>query len=162
MPAAHSPTGEGESPLWLYANSRRADKPRPRRLGDFDQESAAERRRSDFPATIAHELARVSQSPGFGDRGHRLLHGGHLEPQTALRPFLYRARNSAHLVVRCDREPEPGLGQPENAKPDPGAPGAGFSSQVPICDNDKKFPFAFEHVLAGEGVRVIRTPLQAP
>ena len=31
-----------------------------------------------------------------------------------------------------------------------------------ICDNDKKFPFAFEHVLAGEGVRVIRTPLQAP
>jgi putative transposase len=31
-----------------------------------------------------------------------------------------------------------------------------------ICDNDKKFPFAFERVLAGEGVRVIRTPLQAP
>jgi putative transposase len=31
-----------------------------------------------------------------------------------------------------------------------------------ICDNDKKFPFAFEHVLAGESVRVIRTPLQAP
>ena len=31
-----------------------------------------------------------------------------------------------------------------------------------ICDNDKKFPFAFEHVLAGEGVRVIHTPLQAP
>lgn len=30
------------------------------------------------------------------------------------------------------------------------------------CDNDKKFPFAFERVLAGEGVRVIRTPLQAP
>ncbi len=31
-----------------------------------------------------------------------------------------------------------------------------------ICDNDKKFPFAFEHVLAGEGMRVIRTPLRAP
>ncbi len=31
-----------------------------------------------------------------------------------------------------------------------------------ICDNDKKFPFAFEHVLAAAGVRVIRTPLQAP
>jgi hypothetical protein len=31
-----------------------------------------------------------------------------------------------------------------------------------ICDNDKKFPFAFERVLAGEGMRVIRTPLQAP
>jgi transposase InsO family protein len=31
-----------------------------------------------------------------------------------------------------------------------------------ICDNDKKFPYAFEHVLAAEGVRVIRTPLQAP
>ena len=31
-----------------------------------------------------------------------------------------------------------------------------------ICDNDKKFPFAFEHVLAAQGVRVIRTPLQAP
>jgi hypothetical protein len=28
-----------------------------------------------------------------------------------------------------------------------------------ICDNDKKFP---ERVLAGEGVRVIRIPLQAP
>jgi transposase InsO family protein len=31
-----------------------------------------------------------------------------------------------------------------------------------ICDNDKKFPFAFERVLAGEGMRVIRTPLQVP
>lgn len=31
-----------------------------------------------------------------------------------------------------------------------------------MCDNDKKFPFAFEHVLAGEGMRVIRTPLRAP
>ena len=31
-----------------------------------------------------------------------------------------------------------------------------------ICDNDKKFPFAFERVLASEGVQVIRTPLQAP
>ena len=31
-----------------------------------------------------------------------------------------------------------------------------------IRDNDKKFPYAFEHVLAAEGVRVIRTPLQAP
>jgi putative transposase len=30
-----------------------------------------------------------------------------------------------------------------------------------ICDNDKKFPFAFERVLAGDGGRVIRTPLQA-
>ena len=34
--------------------------------------------------------------------------------------------------------------------------------QFLICDNDKKFPFAFEHVLAADGVRVIRTPLQAP
>jgi putative transposase len=31
-----------------------------------------------------------------------------------------------------------------------------------ICDNDKRFPFAFEHVLAGEGMRVIRIPLRAP
>jgi transposase InsO family protein len=31
-----------------------------------------------------------------------------------------------------------------------------------ICDNDKKFPFTFESVLAGAGIRVIRTPLQAP
>jgi transposase InsO family protein len=31
-----------------------------------------------------------------------------------------------------------------------------------ICDHDTKFPFAIEHVLAAEGVRVIRTPLQAP
>lgn len=31
-----------------------------------------------------------------------------------------------------------------------------------ICDHDKKFPFAIEHVLAAEGVRVIRTPIQAP
>ena len=38
----------------------------------------------------------------------------------------------------------------------------GSGARFLICDNDKKFPFAFEHVLAGEGVRVIRTPLQAP
>lgn len=31
-----------------------------------------------------------------------------------------------------------------------------------ICDHDKKFPFAIEHVLAAEGVRVIRTPIQVP
>jgi len=31
-----------------------------------------------------------------------------------------------------------------------------------ICDNDKKFPFAFERVRASDGIRVIRTPLQAP
>jgi transposase InsO family protein len=38
----------------------------------------------------------------------------------------------------------------------------GSQAKFLICDNDKKFPFAFEHLLAGEGVRVIRTPLQAP
>ena len=38
----------------------------------------------------------------------------------------------------------------------------GSPARFLICDNDKKFPFAFDHVLAGEGVRVIRTPLQAP
>jgi putative transposase len=38
----------------------------------------------------------------------------------------------------------------------------GSPAKFLICDNDKKFPFAFEDVLAGEGVRVIRTPLQAP
>jgi putative transposase len=38
----------------------------------------------------------------------------------------------------------------------------GSEAKFLICDNDKKFPFAFEHVLASEGVRVIRTPLQAP
>jgi putative transposase len=38
----------------------------------------------------------------------------------------------------------------------------GSQAKYLICDNDKKFPFAFERVLAGEGVRVIRTPLQAP
>jgi putative transposase len=35
-------------------------------------------------------------------------------------------------------------------------------AKVLICDNDKKFPFAFEHVLAGAGVKVIRTPVRAP
>ena len=38
----------------------------------------------------------------------------------------------------------------------------GSQAKYLICDNDKKFPFAFERVLAGEGLRVIRTPLQAP
>lgn len=37
-----------------------------------------------------------------------------------------------------------------------------FQAKFLICDNDKKFPLAFEHVLAGEAVRVIRTPLGAP
>ena len=40
--------------------------------------------------------------------------------------------------------------------------GQGSQARFLICDNDKKFPFAFERVLAAEGVRVIRTPLQAP
>ena len=38
----------------------------------------------------------------------------------------------------------------------------GSQAKYLICDNDKKFPFASERVLAGGGVRVIRTPLQAP
>jgi putative transposase len=37
-----------------------------------------------------------------------------------------------------------------------------YQAKYLICDNDKKFPFAFEHVLISEGVQVIRTPLQAP
>jgi hypothetical protein len=37
-----------------------------------------------------------------------------------------------------------------------------YPAKFLICDNDKKFPFAFDRVIAGEGVRVIRTPLQAP
>jgi putative transposase len=40
----------------------------------------------------------------------------------------------------------------------------GSQAKFLICDNDKKFPFAFEHLLAGAGagVRVIRKPLQSP
>ncbi len=38
----------------------------------------------------------------------------------------------------------------------------GSQEKFLICDNDKKFPFAFVHVLAGEGLRKIRTPLLAP
>jgi putative transposase len=38
----------------------------------------------------------------------------------------------------------------------------GSQAKYLICDNDKKFLFAFERVLAGEGVKMIRTPLQAP
>jgi hypothetical protein len=38
----------------------------------------------------------------------------------------------------------------------------GLPVRFPICDHDKKFPFAIEYVLAGQGVRVIRTPIQVP
>ena len=38
----------------------------------------------------------------------------------------------------------------------------GLAIQFLICDHDKKFPLAIEHVLAAQGVSVIRTPLQAP
>ncbi len=38
----------------------------------------------------------------------------------------------------------------------------GMPARFLICDHDKKFPFAIEHILAAEGVRVIRTPLQTP
>jgi len=38
----------------------------------------------------------------------------------------------------------------------------GSQAKFLICDNDNKFPFAFEHVLVGNGLKVIRTPLQAP
>jgi len=40
--------------------------------------------------------------------------------------------------------------------------GLGLAIRFLVCDHDKKFPFAIEHVLAAEGVRVIRTPLQVP
>lgn len=38
----------------------------------------------------------------------------------------------------------------------------GLAVQFLICDHDRKFPFALEHILGAQGVRVIRTPLQAP
>lgn len=38
----------------------------------------------------------------------------------------------------------------------------GLAFRFMICDHDKKFPFAIEHILAAEGVRVIRTPFQTP
>jgi hypothetical protein len=41
-------------------------------------------------------------------------------------------------------------------------PHLGLAIRFLVCDHDKKFPFAIEHILVAEGVRVIRTPLQAP
>jgi len=38
----------------------------------------------------------------------------------------------------------------------------GLALRFLVCDHDKKVPFAIEYILAAEGVRVIRTPLQAP
>ena len=38
----------------------------------------------------------------------------------------------------------------------------GSQAKFLICDYDRKFAFAFKHVLASQGVRVIRTPLQSP
>jgi transposase InsO family protein len=38
----------------------------------------------------------------------------------------------------------------------------GLAIRFLVCDHDKKFPFAIEHLFAAEGVRVIRTPLRAP
>lgn len=38
----------------------------------------------------------------------------------------------------------------------------GLPVRVFICDHDKKFPFAIEHILAAKGVRVIRTPVRVP
>jgi len=38
----------------------------------------------------------------------------------------------------------------------------GLAIEFLICDHDKKFPFGIEHLLAAEGVSVIRTPFQAP
>src|SRR6266702_2680858 len=103
-------------------------------LCDFDQESDADLRRSDVPATIALELARVSESPGVRDLGYRLLRGRHMEPEAALRPLLYGAGHQAHRVVWGDREPEPGVGQPAGGKPWLAAPRAGVPSQVPhLC-----------------------------
>ena len=38
----------------------------------------------------------------------------------------------------------------------------GLPIQFLICDHDKKFPSVLEQVLTADGVRVIRTPIQAP
>ncbi len=38
----------------------------------------------------------------------------------------------------------------------------GLAARFMICDNDMKLPFGIEHILEAEGVRVIRTPIQAP
>jgi hypothetical protein len=54
------------------------------------------------------------------------------------------------------------VGQPASAQPYLELQEQGSQPNFLICDNDKKFPFAFEHVFAGEGTRVIRTPLRAP
>ena len=162
VPAACPPTGEGESPLGLCTHSRRADQARLRRLGDFDQESDAEARRADLPATMGHELARVSPSAGFGDRGHRLLHVDtwNLKRLHVLFFIELATRRIVWFGVTENPNQEWVSQQARNLTWE--LQEQGSQAKFLICDNDKKFPFAFEHVLAGEGMRVIRTPLQAP
>jgi hypothetical protein len=101
--AAHLLTGMGESPLGLHMHSRRADRARLRSLRDFDQESNGEARRADAPATIALELARVSPSPGFGARGHRLLHGGTWNLKRLYVLFFMELATRASLGARIPR-----------------------------------------------------------
>jgi hypothetical protein len=53
--------------------------------------------------------------------------------------FFMENEHSTHPVVRSDREPEPGVGQPAGANPDLGTPGARFPSEVRSWQTWKAF-----------------------
>ena len=162
-PCAHPPAGPGEPPLGLRPDRGRAPQARDPRQRDDDPDPAPDRPARSRPAAHRPDLDRVPRglkADGiiacdfftvetawlrtlyvlvFIELGSRRIH---VSPSTAHPDSAWVTQQARNLALGLDARTSP--------------------ARFLIRDRDAKFTGPFDTVLRSEGIRVIRTPIQAP
>src|SRR5712692_10048324 len=104
--------GQGQPEMGLCPHSRRTAQARSRDFGNRDSHVVAPEPRRSGALAIATELEDVPESPGFGDRAHRLPERRHCSVEAALRPLIYGAGHPEGDLVRGHGAAGRVLGEP--------------------------------------------------
>ena len=129
--------------------------------GDDPADPGRRRARSGAAAGVA-DVAAVPDRPGVGILACDFLHVDTVLLQAPVRagrdgdPDPRRAHPGRH------RPSGRGLDRPAGPQPADGSRRARGRFKFLICDRDSKFTMAFDEVLAGNGTRVIKAPVQSP
>jgi transposase InsO family protein len=106
-------------------------------------------------------LATVPGCPSPRHSRHRLLLRRHPAGSPVLRPVRRGARHPPRPPPGHHGEPKRSLGRPASTEPADGPRRSRGELQVFIRDRDTKFTSVFDAVFTSEGIRILRTPVQA-